>query len=170
MKHISIGKILNFHGIKGDAKVGYSKSQADFLSTLKRVLIKNNNGSFDTLEISSCKFNKNFAIIKFKNINSINELIPYKGQLLYVEQTSLKENLSEDEFLIEDLIGLDVFTVSEEKVGTIVGISNNGTNDYLNIKTKTKRTSLVPFIKELVPEVDIENKKVIISNLEGLIE
>lgn len=169
MKYISIGKILNFHGIQGEAKVGYSKSQTDFLSTLKAVLIKPEN-EYKTLNITSCRFNKNFAIIKFKEINSINDIIPYKGLLLYVEQTSLKENLSDDEFLIEDLIGCEAFNQNGEKVGTIVGISNNGTNDYLNIKTKTKRTSLVPFIKELVPEIDIENKKVIISNLEGLIE
>lgn len=169
MKHISIGKILNFHGIQGEAKVGYSKSQAEFLSTLKTVLIKNETG-FNTLNVTSCRFNKNFAIMKFKEINSINDLLPHKGQLLYVEQTSLKEKLSDDEFLIEDLVGIEVFNESEEKIGVVIGISNNGTNDYLNIKTKTKRTSLVPFIKELVPSVDLENKKIVISNLEGLIE
>lgn len=169
MKYISVGKILNFHGIQGEAKVGYSKSQADFLSTLKTVLIKKENG-YELLNVTSCRFNKNFAIMKFKEINSINDLLPYKGTLLYVEQTSLKENLSDDEFLIEDLVGCEVFNQNNEKVGTVIGISNNGTNDYLNIKTKTKRTSLVPFIKELVPEIDIQNKKVIISNLEGLIE
>lgn len=168
MKHISIGKILNFHGIQGEAKVGYSKSQADFLANLKTVLIKTETG-FITLNVTSCRFNKNFALMKFKEINSINDLLPYKGQLLYVEQTSLKEKLSDDEFLIEDLIGVEVYKENGEKVGLVIGISNNGTNDYLNIKTKTKRTSLVPFIKELVPTVDLQNKKIIISNIEGLI-
>ncbi|MBQ9688311.1 16S rRNA processing protein RimM, partial [bacterium] len=78
MKHISVGKILNFHGIQGEAKVGYSKSQENFLATLKKVLIKTDSG-FETLDITSCRFNKNFALIKFKGINSINDLIPYKG-------------------------------------------------------------------------------------------
>lgn len=169
MKHISVGKILNFHGIQGEAKVGYSKSQENFLATLKKVLIKTDSG-FETLNITSCRFNKNFALIKFKGIDSINDLIPYKGTLLYVEQTSLKENLSDDEYLSEDLIGLDVFTNNGEKVGVVVGISNNGVNDYLSIKTKTKRTSLVPFIKALVPYVSLDEKKIIISDLEGLIE
>lgn len=169
MKYISIGKILNFHGIQGEAKIGYSKSQADFLAELKSVLIKTED-EYKPVNIVSCRFNKNFAIMKFQGINSINEILPYKGQLLYVEQKTLKNNLSDDEFLIEDLIGLDVYNQSEEKVGVVIGISNNGTNDYLNVKTKTKRTSLIPFIKELVPEIDIKNKKVVISNLEGLIE
>lgn len=169
MDYISIGKILNFHGIQGEAKIGYSKSQADFLSSLKSVLIKTEN-EYKTLNISSCRFNKNFAIMKFKEINSINDLLPYKGQLLFVEQKDLKDNLSDDEFLIEDLVGCEVFIQSGEKAGVVIGISNNGTNDYLNIKTKTKRTALVPFIKELVPEIDIDSKKVVISNIEGLIE
>ena len=169
MKYISIGKILNFHGIKGEAKIGYSKSQEDFLTNLKQVLVKHQN-EYKELNITSCRFQKNFAVIKFKEISSINDLIPFKGDLLYVEQNSLKEKLTEDEFLTSDLTGLDAVNLEGEKIGVVTGISNNGVNDYLCIKSKTKRTSLVPFVKELVPEINLSEKKVVINNIEGLIE
>lgn len=169
MKYISVGKILNFHGIQGEAKVGFSKNQQEFLKALKVVFIKKDT-DYAKLEVSSVRFNKTFTLIKFKGINSINDLMPYKGCLLFVEQTTIRENLAEDEFLIDELTGLEVFDLKGEKIGVVIGVSNNGANDMLSVRSKTKKVSLVPFVKALVPEVDIKNKKVVINNIEGLIE
>lgn len=166
---ISVGKILNFHGIQGEAKVGFSKNQQDFLKSLKYVYIKDDS-DYTKFEVTSVRFNKNFALIKFKEINSINDLIPYKGCLLFVEQSTIRENLGEDEFLINELTGLEVFDLRGEKIGLVIGVSNNGVNDMLSVKSKTKKICLVPFVKALVPEVDIKNKKVVVNNIEGLIE
>ena len=69
---ISIGKILNFHGIMGEAKVGFSDAQR--LKNLKKVIVKDNE-----LTIEKHRFHKNFAIIKFKEISDINELLNFKG-------------------------------------------------------------------------------------------
>ena len=169
MEYISVGKILNFHGIQGEAKVGFSKNQEDFLKTLKLVYIKQDNG-YVKFEVSSVRFNKTFALIKFKEINSINDLIPYKGCLLFVEKTVVRETLGEDEFLIDELTGLEVFDLADNKIGIVVGVSNNGVNDLISIKSKSKKISLVPFVKNLVPNVDIKNKKITVNNIEGLIE
>ncbi len=169
MEYISVGKILNFHGIQGEAKVGFSKNQQDFLKSLKVVHIKKDE-DYTKLEVLSVRFNKTFAIIKFKGINSINDLMPYKGCLLFVEQSTIRENLGEDEFLIDELTGLEVFDLKGEKIGVVIGVSNNGANDMLSVKSKTTKISLVPFVKALVPEVDIKNKKVVVNNIEGLIE
>ncbi len=169
MEYISVGKILNFHGIQGEAKVGFSKNQEDFLKTLKLVYIKQDNG-YVKFEVSGVRFNKTFALIKFKEINSINDLIPYKGCVLFVEKTVVRETLGEDEFLIDELTGLEVFDLADNKIGIVVGVSNNGVNDLISIKSKSKKISLVPFVKNLVPNVDIKNKKITVNNIEGLIE
>lgn len=169
MQYISVGKILNFHGIQGEAKIGFSKNQADFLKSLKVVYIKKDS-DYTKLEVVNVRFNKTFALIKFKGINSINDLMPYKGCLIFVEETTIRESLGEDEFLIDELTGLDVFDLKGENIGIIVGVSNNGVNDMLSVKSKTKKISLVPFVKALVPEVDIKNKKIVVNNIEGLIE
>lgn len=166
---VSVGKILNFHGIQGEAKVGFSKNQADFLKQLKVVYIKKDS-NYTKFEISSVRFNKTFALIKFKGINSINDLIPYKDCLIFVEKNLIRESLGEDEFLIDELTGLDVIDLNDEKIGVVVGVSNNGANDLISVKSKTKKISLVPFVKELVPRVDIKNKKITVNNIEGLIE
>lgn len=169
MEYISVGKILNFHGIQGEAKVGFSKSQQDFLTKLKMVYVKQNL-DYVKLEVSNVRFNKTFALLKFKGINSIEALIPYKGCLLFVEETTIRENLGEDEFLIDELTGLDVVDLDDKQIGVVVGVSNNGVNDLISVKSKTKKISLVPFVKELVPNVDIKGKKITVNNIEGLIE
>lgn len=169
MAYVSVGKILNFHGIQGEAKVGFSKNQQDFLKSLKTAFIKVDS-DYKELEITSIRFNKTFALIKFKGIDSINDIIPYKGSILFVKETLIRESLGEDEFLIDELTGLDVIDPDGNTIGVVVGVSNNGANDLISVKSKTNKISMVPFVKALVPNVDIKGKKITINNIQGLIE
>lgn len=168
-KYVSVGKILNFHGIRGEAKVGYSKNQEDFFSNLKTVFIKKDS-NYEKFEISAVRFQKGTAIVKFNGIDEINDIIEYKGCLLFVEKSFIRENLNENEFLIDELTGLDVFDTEGNKLGFVTGVSNNGASDLISVKSKTKKISLVPFVDALVPTVDLKNKKIIVNNIKGLIE
>ena len=169
-KFISVGKILNFHGIKGEAKVGFSKNRQSFFESLDFVYIKKDN-EYERLDISSCRPNKNFLLVKFKGIDSINDILPYKGSLLFVTEDIIRENLDEDEFLIDELVGMGVYDKETGKsLGFVIGVSNNGATDLLSIKTNTKHICLVPFVKAIVPDVDIKNKKITLNNIEGLLE
>ena len=168
-KFISVGKILNFHGIQGEAKVGFSKNQQDFFCGLKEVYIKNKE-EYLPLKIKNIRIHKNFAIVKFEGINSIDELIEYKGALLFVEENVIRDALDEDEYLIDELVGLDVVDKDGNKLGFIVGVSNNGANDLLSVKTKSKNISLIPFVKAIVTDVSLKDKKVTINNIEGLLQ
>ena len=169
-KYVSVGKIVNFHGIKGEAKIGYSKSQFDFLMSLKTVYLKDKD-VYTPLNIVSVKPHKNLLITKFEGIDSINDIMPLKGALLFVDEEFIRETLEEDEFLIDELVGLEVFDNADgKKLGFVVGVSNNGATDLISVKTNSKKVCLVPFVNAIVPTVDIENKKIIINNLEGLLE
>ena len=168
-KYISVGKILNFHGIQGEAKVGFSKNQQDFLSSLEFVFVKQEH-EFKQLKIKNIRFHKNYALIKFDGINSINEIMEYKGAFLYVEENTIREALEEDEFLIDELVSLNVFDQNGIKQGFVVGVSNNGASDLLSVKTNSKKIVLIPFVKAIVSDVSIKDKKIIINNIEGLIE
>ncbi len=169
-KYISVGKIVNFHGIKGEARVGYSKNQQVFFLSLESVFVKKDN-EYQELKIDSVRQNKNFLIVKFEGIDSINDIIPLKGCLLFVEEDVVRENLDEDEFLIDELVGLNVFDAeTDKKLGFVIGVSNNGANDLISVKTNSKKISLIPFVKAIVPVVDIKNKKILVNNIEGLLE
>ena len=98
-------------------------------------------------------------------------MLQYKGALLFVEDSVIRENLDEDEFLIDELVGLSVFDNADgKKLGFVIGVSNNGASDLISVKTNSKKVCLVPFVKAIVPVVDIKNKKIMINNLEGLLE
>ena len=160
---ISVGKILNFHGVKGEAKLGYTKNREEFLSQLVGVYINDK-----YFEIENLRFTPKCAIIKFKGIDSLNDILEYKGALIFVEEAAAREHLEEDEFLIDELVGLDVYD-GETKVGAVVGVSNNGASDLLSVKTSPKNVSLVPFVKAIVLSVDIKARRIQINNIEGLL-
>ncbi len=168
-KYISVGKILNFHGIKGEAKVGFTKNQEEFFCSLEEVFIKKEL-EYIPLKIDSSRLHKNFALVKFNGINSIDELLPYKGAFLYVQENTIRENLEEDEFLIDELVGLEIFDQTDKKQGFVIGVSNNGAHDMLSVKTNSKKIVLIPFVKAIVTGVSIKDKKIFIHNIEGLLE
>jgi len=168
-KFISIGKITNFHGISGEVKVGYTKGKEHQLLGETFFFIKDNE-DYKKLTLNKIRFHKNTAIIKFDEINSINEVMELKGQSLYIPIETLRQNLEQDEFLVDDLIGLEAYNTDNILIGKINCINKQGTSDLLSIKNADNKEFLVPFVKELVPTIDLENRKVFINTIEGLIE
>lgn len=164
---VSIGKILNFHGVQGEAKLGYSKNREEFLSKLKTVYIQSGN-EYLPLEIVRIRFTPKCGIIKFKGIDSLNDILEYKNKLIFVDESTAREHLEDDEYLIDELVGLDVYD-GDKMVGAVVGVSNNGASDLLSVKTLNKNISLVPFVKAIVLSVDIKNRRIQINNIEGLL-
>lgn len=165
-KFISIGKITNFFGIKGEAKVGYDNENQ--IKKAKSVYMLDDESCCE-LKIKSIRFHKNFAIVKFEEINDINELLQYKGQRIFIPKVEVVNKLEKDEFLVQDLIGCIVYNEQNEKIGEVVNISTNSSQDLLNIKNGFGQVDLVPFVNEFFPIVDIKNKKIIIKPIEGLL-
>lgn len=163
MELISIAKILNFHGIQGEAKVGFTKGKEEQIKALKQVVCKNT-----TLNISNVRLHKGVAIVKFLEINSIDELLPFKGESLYTEKVFVQKELKEEEYLISDLVGMKAFDNEDEFLGLITSVATNTGTDLLCIKND-EREIFVPFVKELVPIVDLKGKKVVIKPIEGLL-
>ena len=165
---LSIAKILNFHGIKGEAKLGFSKGREAQIEVLKKVFVKKDN-EYIELNVTSVRFHKHFAIIKFKEFNNINEVEIYKGCDIYLSKNEVEKSLENDEYLISDLIGMEVFDEDGSAIGVISAVGENLANNLISVKDANNKEHLVPFVKELVPVVDIRNKRVVVNNIEGLI-
>lgn len=166
---VSIGKILNFHGIKGEVKTGFTKGRENFISKLKTAFVKYS-GEVITLTVDTVRFHKQFALIKFKEINSVNDAEKYKGLDIFVNRAEIAENLDEDEYLISDLIGMSVYSSDDEKIGTVEEVGNNNAGEILKIKDGVGNFHLIPFVKDIVPIVDLKNGMIVINNIKGLIE
>lgn len=163
---LSVGKILNFRGLNGEAKVGYTKGKDKELSELKEVWVKG-----IKLDIEKVRFHKQFALIKFKQINSIDELMEFKGENIYITKDEMKNSLQEDEYLISDLIGINVIDDEGDLMGVVKSVGNNGANDILCIVNEGMgKEFLVPFVQELVPIVDLNKGTIVVKVIEGLVE
>ncbi len=165
---ISIGKILNFHGIKGDAKIGFTKGRENQIQSLKVVYVKKNN-DFKELNVQSVRFHKHFAIIKFKEFSTVNDVENFKGCDLYLTKEEIEKNLAQDEYLINDLINMDVYDEDGCLLGNVTAVGENLANDILSVRDNNGKEHLVPFVKEIVPVVDLVNGRIVINNIEGLI-
>ncbi len=168
-KLISVGKILNFHGIKGEVKVGYTKGKEQLIESLEKVFVTKN-GIQKEYTVESVRFHKQFALIKFEEINSINDVEEIKGHEIKIPREQAETELTEDEFFVSDLIGAEVFNIDGEKIGQIKEVGTNGANEILEITDSNEKNHLVPFVKELVPVVDLKKRQVVVKDIEGLIE
>ncbi len=166
---LSVGKILNFQGLKGEVKVGFTEGNEN-LFFKDREIYAEKNSQIRKLEIEKVRFHKKIALIKFKEINSIDEAIDIKGSLLKLPKDELAKELEEDEFYISDLVGIEAYDIEGNYLGVISGSVNIKHQDTLFIKTEENKEYLVPFTKELVPDINLKERKVIINKIEGLFE
>lgn len=165
---ISVAKILNFHGIKGEAKLGFSKGRESQIEKLKKVYAKKDE-QYTELTVTAVRFHKHFAIVKFKEFATVNDVEEFKGCDLFLTKEEIEENLENDEYLIRDLIGMDVFDEDGCLIGIVSAVGENLANDIISVKDNNSKEHLVPFVKELVPVVDLKNRKIVVNNIEGLI-
>lgn len=168
-KLLSIGKIINFHGISGEVKVGYTEGTEDLLTEINEIYATKDSKTI-TLTAEKVRFHKNIAIIKFKELNSIDEVIALKGAYLKAPKSETKSFLKEDEFYIDDLVGLTAYDSDNNIIGKVSGVSIAKGQDLLFIKDDFGKEHLIPFVKDIVTEVSLKEQRITVCNIEGLLE
>lgn len=166
---LSIGKILNFRGIHGEVKVGFSPGKEERLKKFKNLYLVLGSETMP-VTVESIRFHKNFAIMKFKEFSSVDEIIKVKGAYLKVPKSQIQDELEEDEFYIDDLININAYDTEGNIIGKISNIAHLNKEDLLIIKDLDGQEHYVPFVKNLVPQVDIKNNKIVIKKIPGLLE
>jgi len=155
-----IGIITGTHGIKGEVKV---KSFSDFDRFKKNESFFILNDDKKTLiSVESSRLQKNLLIVKFKEYNDINEVINFKGKIIYSDN---RGKLKKNEFYHDDLIGMKVYYDDHKFLGIVSDVIEQPKNHLLEIKNKHKKY-LIPFIKEFIVSVD---ENILIRTIEGLI-
>lgn len=164
---LQVGVITSTHGVRGEVKVFPTTDDAARFKQLKHVLLDTGR-EMKPLEIQGVKFFKQFVILKFKGIDNINDIERYKRCPLLVERKDAVE-LKEDEYFVADMIGIQVETEDGEVFGTLKDVMETGANDVYVIDTEEHGEVLVPAIKECILDVDVENRKMTIHLMDGLI-
>jgi 16S rRNA processing protein RimM len=154
---VIIGKIGAPHGVRGDVRVIPLTDFPDRFHQLKTVYT--DDGA--KLTVESARFHKQFVLVKFRGIDTMNDTEPLRGKLIKVRREDAVV-LPEGHYYFFDIIGLSVYTETGEHLGDITDILQTGSNDVYVAERKNEKPLLIPALKEVVLQIDIPGKKMIV--------
>lgn len=165
---LRVGIISNTHGIRGEVKVFPTTDDLNRFRQLKEVLLDTGKELLP-LEVTGVKFFKNQAILKFKGMDSINEIEKYKGKDLLVTRENAVP-LEEGEYFICDLIGCLVFSEDGTELGELTEVLKTAANDVYVVSTPEKKEILIPLTEECVQGIDTKTKRITVHLLPGMLD
>lgn len=167
VNELQVGVITQTHGIKGEVKVFPTTDDVNRFKKLKSVILDNGKQRF-VMELEGVKFFKQYAIIKFKGYDSMNDIEKYKGAKLFVTRENAVK-LKKDEYFIADLLGMQVVTEAGEAFGTLEDVIQTGANDVYVVKREDGSKVLLPAIRECILKIDMEQNVVTVHIMDGLL-
>lgn len=167
ISELQVGVITQTHGIKGEVKVFPTTDDVSRFKKLKEVIMDTGRERI-TMEIEGVKFFKQYAIVKFRGYDSINDIEKYKRAKLYVTRDHAVK-LQKDEYFIADLVGLNVVTDEGESFGKMKDVMATGANDVYVVEREDGTEVLLPAIRECVKAVDMEQGQITVHIMDGLI-
>ena len=161
MKYVLIGKLVNTHGLKGEVKIlsDFKYKSKVFIPGMKIYIGKEKQEE----EIVTYRHHKIFDMITIKGYDNIDQVLKYKGDYVFVNKDDIK--LSENEYLDEDIIGLDVY-VNNKNIGTVRKIENHNGNEILVVHGK--KDCLIPYNFDIIENVNLQKKEMHVKNIVGL--
>lgn len=164
-EYIKVGKIVNTHGVKGCMKCLPLTDDMERFDELEYVYTEKD----DTRRrINDVWYRKGMVYIMLEDINDMDTAESFRDTFVSISEDQLRE-LPEDSYYLFDLEGMEVYSTLGKYLGKINIIYQTGANDVYEIVNGNK-TFLIPAVKDVVREVDIKNKKMVINVIEGLLE
>lgn len=159
MEYVCIGKLVNTHGIKGEVKLlsNFEYKDKAFVVGMNFYIGEDK----EKVTVNSYRHHKVFDMVTFKEYNYINDVLKFKGKLVYVLRTDLA--LDNNSILDKDYIGMNAY-YEGVLVGKVKDIIDNNGYKLMLIGTK-----FVPFNKEFISSVSVTKNELILKNVEGLL-
>ena len=166
-ERLEVGQIVNTFGIKGFVKIYPYVDDITRFDNLKKVHIKSKKND-EELQIEEVKYQKNMVLVKFKGIETVENAEKLRNSFVEIDRADAIP-LEEGQYFIADLLGLDVFLDTGEKLGVLEDIYNAGSSDIYVVKNELGKQFLLPYIDEVIKKINLEEGKIIVHIIEGLI-
>lgn len=165
---LKVGIITSTHGVRGEVKVYPTTDDIKRFKKLKNVILDTGKEKLP-LEIEGVKFFKQMVILKFKGIDTLNDVEKFRQkELLVTRENAVK--LQKDEYFIADLIGIRIIDEENKEIGVLDDVMLTGANDVYVINMLDGRELLLPAIKQCILKVDVEERYMQVHILDGLLE
>ena len=166
-EYFEVGQIVNTFGIKGFVKIFPFTDDMERFEELRSVLVVKQKQLIE-MEIEEVKYHKNLVLVKFKGIEDINMAEKYKGCYIKIKRKDAR-TLPKDTYFIADLIGISVYDDAGNLLGKVDDIFNNKSHDIYVIKDDLGKQILLPSTKEVIKDVDVDNGKIVVHLIDGLV-
>jgi 16S rRNA processing protein RimM len=193
--HLVVGRIVRPHGIRGEVIVDVRTDEPAERFTVGATLVTGSDpdagdagdagdgvvesdaGPADgrwvvppTLTIEALREHQGRLIVAFDGVVDRNVAEELRGVLLWVDGSGLAAPADPDEFHDHQLVGLTAVTPGGETIGEVARIDHAPASDLLVLRRAGGGTALVPFVKAIVPEVDLPGRRVVVDPPEGLLD
>lgn len=175
IKWILIGEIVGRQGNRGEVKVIPHTEFPERFGEMEaiRLFKQDDEEPFGLFRLEGCRSHKGALILKLEGVDDISGAEQLRDMLIKVSIAELTP-LPPDRHYIFQLIGLECITPSGQKLGRISDVLQTGANDVYVVKpcpgVTRQREILIPVISEVVLQIDLENKRVVVKLLEGLLD
>jgi 16S rRNA processing protein RimM len=164
---VTVGRIGRPHGIRGDVVVGVRTDEPE-LRFARGSQLDTDPAEVGPLTVAGSKWHSGELLVRFEGVSDRDAAAELRGTWLTVDSATIAPLEDPDEFRDGDLVGLSVRTVDGTPVGTVDDVLHSG-QDVLVIKSADGREVMVPFVKPLVPDVDIPGGTLTINPPDGLL-
>lgn len=165
---ITIGRIVKVWGLKGEVKVLPLTYDPKRFERLSSVFIVSPEGKELKRRIRGVRYDKGWVILSLEGSSNAEDASGILNCLIKIPMEDV-EPLPEGEYYIFQLLGIEVSTDEGQYIGRLTDIFSTGSNDVYVIK-KGEKEYLIPAIREIVKEIDIKRKRMVIHPIKGLIE
>jgi 16S rRNA processing protein RimM len=167
LTHFKIGQIVKTQGLRGEVRVYSTTDDIYRYDDLETFYIGKD---FNTeYEVEKVRYKGNLVIMKIKGIDTVEMAEKLRTKNIYVSREKSRD-LEDDEFFIADMIGMDVYTVDNKHIGVLDDVLQYSANDVYVIKGEDNKEYLIPAVMKFVPEINMEERKMIIDPIKGMLD
>lgn len=166
-KYLEVGQIVGTHGVRGEMRVNPWCDSPEFMKRFKYFYLGKDGAG--PLKVISCRPHGNIALLKVEGIDSIDAVNKIMRKVLYMDRA--EANLKQGENFIQDLIDCAVYDADTEVLyGKLTDVMETGANDVWQITDEKGKEYLIPAIKEVIAETDVENGVIKIRPMKGIFD
>jgi 16S rRNA processing protein RimM len=163
-RFLAIGLLQAPRGVRGEFRVFIL---TDFPERFKRLRSAFLGEEHAPVDVESVRMTADGAILKLRGVDTPEAARPFANQLLYIPVEEAKE-LEDDQYYWYQILGLEVWTTDERRLGEVVDILPTGSNDVYVVKGDAGEV-LIPAIEDVVTAIDLECKRMTVELIEGLL-
>ena len=155
---LNVGRIGKAHGILGEATIEVRTDEAEDRFALGARLETDSHG---VLTVASARVHNGILLLGFEGITNRNQVEALRNELLYADVDIDAPGFDEDDYHVLQLIGCTAFLEDGSEFGPVTEVLNLPGQDVLVIKAASGEV-MIPFVMQLVPEVDVRNKRMVV--------